>query len=874
MKGRHSSFQRFGRIFGMPGSVVNKYPRSQDPDTGKKHIYDETKEYKHFDYYSTLSEEEKKKGKYDAHDNYGVLTKGISKWLEEDPRKDEKDIDQFFPENASVPSWQDPRGKMIDDYTPIAQENIPIVAEGNHEETYDKDGLGNQVIQLEGNVGFHETHANRPLIKETEDIAFRDQETICLPLKIPAETLHSILSCTKEIIITSGVSIGLKCTSAKVEGNGKHEGTIIYECVIPECPIECDKHTESLTFTCCTQPETTVASLNISTNRSKATLKRFKEYSRLTNYPIELDLSKNFFQEEKRYVLLKTSTCEQASPYEEPELPSSIKILKTANPKEYFDACCLTTPFSHGKYINYKFSEGDILSENIEVPGCVPQTARSGIIRLSEELSIAGFVGSPTLSEWGETRSPYAGGPSIAFSLHEIRHDYGNDLRFFFQDPRLELFSPEEQNNSIDPSKWYPLYVSSSCIDENGKTVSRKKLNPDIFRTADYKKRFLATTAGGSCLGHFFNISFCSESKNDPCSNGEFDVCQGAYKNRTCECEADAECEELAYQKNYGTAHQSSHLPTDDIVCLSSKSCCADKTKLPDEQAKTFVSALGFAAHLGRFVRYEPDVTQENKIVSYGRSLPIPIADTIKDNKEEVNASLFYNLFVSSEALPGGSISFYFTKAAASAAQGQSNSIGKWDTRECGTLKITHNQWTYETKIWAPVFEQYGSSVKHNLTTLSYQPPETCTGLTACELSSAEYAKPCDCDPSKKCEDGDPSEGCGCEIFTTYEAYKTIPFPTEVMCSNNWRGGKDKFCTDGCGGCYAYSPTDCTKYPCCGTGDHPCRNCDLTECNPPQASEFTLECPNVQDFGGLKTEYNDLNINISIEFRNFEIKEG
>jgi len=879
MKGRFTSFQRFGRVFGLPGSIVSKYPASI-LITDKRQIYDETKdEYKYFpqyDYqYAELSEEERKKGKYDCHDNYGVMSKGINKWRNEAPRLAKEDIEQFDPNNAQPRKWPDPKNPEIaklDDFTPIAQENIPLVVEGNHEETLLERNSDNLLEkQINSGPGFQETHPNRPAIREKHAL-LRSEKQFLLPLKIPVKNFHSILACTKEIEITSSINVNFTLKSKSTQGGGVASGTFSYECLnTGTCPPFCKSKSKYASFSCCNPTGSEVASLSISSNRSLATLKRFKEYAALTDKePIELDLSRNVFQEQRKYALYRIGEC-IAKDYKFPIVPTEIKMLVNASPKTKLDAGCLTTPYTHGRFNSYKFDKGDMLSERLEVDGCVEGTAGTTIFRAMDILDIPtidrfGWAGADIWDNTGghyyPSSSPYAGGPSIAFRMYETQ---GNAL---FSDPRIELI-PDVMG------KWYSAYKSTQCTDYMGNTISGRKLNSELFKVRDYNKRFLTTKASGTCIGHLFPIAFCSQTIPEPCKEGIFNACTEKWEGRTCTCESNVPppCDKTLYEENYGTEHMSSRYPMDDIVCHPNASCCKELSKLPNEVAEKYGSALSFSGHLGRFVRVLEDEVSEDGGKILGKSLPFPINDTL-GNKEEIEAALIYSLGIESDA-HGGDIGFYFTQEAADYHQGISNSFGTWSTRKCGKLTITHEDWSYETDIYAPIFEQTGSTFTYDIPLSQYVSPVACGALMVCEKKTGQYGRACDCE-GEICEQGDPSKGCGCDTRFNGDFLGSTPYYKQLICRNGYFGGVDEpLCPDGgaCTGCHAYPDERplCTDPPCCSEDAASCKCKEIPVCGPPKG-EVELECSSM-DLQGLESKY-DVNAAIAITFKSFKELEG
>jgi hypothetical protein len=836
MKGRHTSFQRFGRVFGLSGSVLNKYPRTQ--------------EKAHADGYISSNWWEKTPVKGDCHDNYGCESIGISQWHNEKDRKTkEDDVRQFFYE-ASKPApcdgavWnKDGKWK---DYTPIAQENVPLCSWGNHQERVIDPSERTKSIELKPSPGFHEGHNNRPAkaseyavgAEISEDNANTGNNVV--KFSMPAGIFHQIMSRTKEIQFDGSLSMSSAYKTIEAEGTASPNYGYFGE-YTPTCPPGCPpSKTQTSKISCSVKSGVTVLTATLK-GEFNTTLKRFLEYTDLSSEPTALHVSRNCFSKEKRYILTKGIACDYIgeSPYGFfGELYSQAKLLKKAEPKTTLDSGCLTTPYMNSSHYNYKRAEGEIVDVNAGVSDC----NEGGVISTSLDMPY-------NFSIYDNT--PQGGGPSLEFSFSEDA-GLGSGRERYRIAPKL--------------GKWTPIYQESTDCYDNPIVI----LDPQGVAEIDPDSRNFTFEAKGTCVTEVYGKSFCVSQASDEC-NAWYDACTGKWSN-DCPCSSETACDDQSKEDNIGSSLHAHKLSpaTAKPACRGEKDCC-DYKGSKDSAGSKFSHTLSISGSLGRYII--------NKGGSdANRPSLIPIED-VKKNSEDIEVAFYY--YIQSSGFPFDR-SFYLDKRTATYyLQWADTSNYDCSISTVGTFKLSYLSWSKEFSIYAIVCETKGTTQDFGVFGgVDYHGAYR----YACQRKGTPIGKSCACscfDGMCYSEDNGCDPCCGC-TNTSYLAYATargIP----LLCAQSPRGGTPAPTpSNGCSGCRTYKSCQgdgCKGPPCCGVdlgcgrGCGPCSNCAPSPtCTKPENNPETLTCPVVSLYGCKSTT--TINTQINAKFMPFTALEG
>lgn len=871
MKGRFCSFQRVGRVFGLTDSVCNKYPQTTDK---RKQIYDETKdEYKYFE---ELNDDYKEKGKYDAHDNYGCLTEGVCIWKSEEERKAKEKIGQFNPKNFNPRNWKYNK-KTFQDYYPIIQENVPTCVDGNYEEKLPNEDR-TELKKLKKGPGFQEVYPNRPIIRITEKTKIYEDTRFCSPIEMPAGVLHEILSKTKEIKIKGDFDFNLTARTADKDKCQPNPDTVKctfrYQCGLEKkCPLTCKEiGKQDIEYNCCIKADSGLYSLKVESgdilSKEGVILKRFHEYTNISSdTPQKLDLSRNHFAKEIKYVLTKDYDCSLIPdedgfyPQDPRPFEAMAKLAVNAEPKTRFDAGCVNTPYLYGHHIN-QWEPSDVLQQKGQNTDCeeggvynfdfysyvsrVPIQSKGHLPQIDSHLNQT----VPILS------SPYGGGPSLFFRLNEpiiplAYHVQRNGIN------RME-YAP------ID-NKWHTLYQQTEpCDKDHPPTPQDMKIKEGVCAEVDYKKRLLKTTIDGDHRSIVYTVSYCPESKVT-CNPGKLDGCTGKYENDCSKsCDGKDPCEKLTKGETYGNREQGSITLLEKRSCPSEKKCCNEGNKIAGPDAteedklkeKMFGATMDFQCLLGRFAQIEE---RDEATKKPPRLMPIPIHDEAK-NKDTITSSIFGSLTL--EIYDVKAIDFYFTKEAAELHMPADDSLTTYSVEKGGTITFKYEDWSKGVDVYFVKPETDGDAIEYGLT-CGDNHVGACTqnpckyyesGLSVCRscigCPDNEYQGECDC--ASKYEN---IRCYGTGEYRSYAIYKTEQGELHVGKQGFSGGVSENPCDSGpeCTGCSFYdcSPlpfiTGCKDYPCCSTQENePCKKCEKQpECTKPINQGLSLTCPSV-----------------------------
>jgi hypothetical protein len=327
MKGRITSFQRFGGVLGVSSSVVNKFLRSEklrDMDDGKdfsngKGIYNNTipNSTSYSSWYGHPRYIGGNKGEFDAGEEvYGCIAHGygdsvatsddfgpriehsleIADQLRQTTRANSKHFDK------EERKWT---LKKVDDFidsVAIPQENIPLVVNSKFPMSqavviYDDESgeaIGSEIIKCSAGPGFTSGGLARPApwpeegyMLVTEDIA-----NMC-KLSVPVAVAHAILHRTKEITLDAQLENKSTRTGTNCSGSSSLNTSWSTSYLIGGCPpSSCKNKSYSNTLTCTSKIESGTITIK---GDFSMTAYRYKDVSDIWDNPRTSDISPNYF---------------------------------------------------------------------------------------------------------------------------------------------------------------------------------------------------------------------------------------------------------------------------------------------------------------------------------------------------------------------------------------------------------------------------------------------------------------------------------------------------------------------------------------------------------------------------------------------------
>ena len=303
MKGRHTSFQRFGSGSHNPfGSVLNKYFLTES-EVRKNNIYEKTLDF--YPWEEDLGEEV-----------YGCLAKGINtqghlEFSYEDmeaKRQKREDVEQYVlgSEGTILRQWEDENKKTYEDSALIPQESIPLNVISKYpiklsaDVRDDNDEFIVKKYDIPPSAGFSGPFLYRPkkypsnftpsLVKEDCSLGGRPVSSV----SIPADVAHKIINCTKEIKVTGDLDHSIDAENKKCSGSTSRSVTQTYY-LGASCPGGSPvQKTRTAAYSCTSSSEKSTLRLKGSVG---GTMSRYNLMTSLWDEePVKLDLSANIYQ--------------------------------------------------------------------------------------------------------------------------------------------------------------------------------------------------------------------------------------------------------------------------------------------------------------------------------------------------------------------------------------------------------------------------------------------------------------------------------------------------------------------------------------------------------------------------------------------------
>jgi hypothetical protein len=481
MKGRHTSFQRFGAGSHNPfGSVLNKYLRTSTNREGNIYKETATRAVSVWPY----ADSEKKEPDL-GEEVFGCLSNGIGTegYLEinivnndyesmDNNRRSRKDVEQYAMEPI-LRSWKTKDGVESDDYTLIAQENIPTNTCAKYPIKFSTNSTKSEEISVKAGAGFSGPYLYRPpkyggtnkaQIYETTNKAITEDAIVngvpVSSIDIPVETAHQILNCTKQISFTGSFSHESKRKTVKCNGSSSAQTTENSHFADGDiCSYSWKATKRVTTYSCASKQESGAV---VVSGDLKGSMSRYKEMTSLwSEDPVQLDLSANYYigsnaEKALQYAsITELSDCictnyGDPSDCPDPYSIASAKLLGEREEVTELDAGCAVVPRLDGDLIRRDQGK-NLVPTALEDERC--QSSADGGIAAKYLYSIPTSQGG--YSDIGYIPigyKDYPSGPSLAAKYVSTLYDFVGDGK------EEDVF--EKKTNCGEYPRYYEIYRS------------------------------------------------------------------------------------------------------------------------------------------------------------------------------------------------------------------------------------------------------------------------------------------------------------------------------------------------------------------------------------------------------------------------------
>ena len=725
MKGRVTSFQRFGSSLGTTGSVLNKFIRSlgaagvkkgRDRELiGKGPAGIDESDGKGI-YNKTVKSGDDLKYDFENEDFgeevYGCVASPFGKDALQE-KDSQTAIDCRKATRATSPHYEEKKRKWYhkkankahEDYVAIPQENVPLTVNSKFPMKYcSRSGVGqfedDLVIDIPKGIGFTSGALIRPirfikgaeLMKNGYYSAFTSfggvTEGQPIPsfnvhhahiLSVPLGTAHNIINCCKEVVLTGSVLHSIERKNMKCKdwegGDGPDEskGGVEGEEATGCPPGNCESLDQTITATCLSSEQTTVIKLD---GDLKMTAYRYKQAADIWEEEEEkkktLDISGNAFfggleepalrKYAKPYCTFKDLESAIPQPLDDPTLKQVYYFEKQTK----LSSGCLSYPITNNSML-VATEEENLKSTRFENPDCETDTAF--VFNYLESTA------SPSLEK------AVVSGPSPFFSsnVYEggqlLRTSYFNEDRFVRP---LHVSGPSLfcsfngigwDYSQIGKETPEPLYEKDDC---NAK-LAGSFVHPDWKMS--WKSTGIKTTFTGGCPQGFAPLDTYDRKEYTCECPSPLEDCEsdpGELKLR-CECEG-----------------QPCALPEPDHPCQEPYTSKCD-------------GAYGISFAVGKYVGYSIPEYDSGGVYQIA---PVPLTTKV-DSFTKEDLTLWFSGYIS-DVLPyffygqnaslGGSI--YINTETADKNIPEENSNFRYEKKKAGTLTIKCEEWQDTAEIW------------------------------------------------------------------------------------------------------------------------------------------------------------------------------
>ena len=683
MKGRRTSFQRFGSMVGVQGSALNKWPRgyevrrdmdtpiSSSPPTDRsdgKGIYNLTlKSNDKLEY--TPSEADM------GEEVYGCITSGYTKnqkapqieynldtaITNRQERKAYEAEKYHFSSSGRIWASDKERKQGGVDSSCIPTENVPLVANSKFEMKF-WDESEKKMVEVPKGAGFTSGTLVRPVAFSKKAGELKDGSLNANLMRshvlkaVPIKAAHAILNRCKEIVLTGSVNYSVERTNKKCSGVETSKQEYKGESGPRGCPPgSCADAGSSSTLTCVSTKLTTKVLLN---GDISMTAYRYKQLKDIWDEPETLDISGNYLEgrqgEYVGYSKVSDSTCEPVTDSIPVKLPiPQIEQLAEFEKQTKLSSGCLTYPSTNSSMLNAT------LEDNLKI----------------KEISIENCM------------------PSTAITFYNLTTAYREDINYYWNFFTSNVFpSGVDRSNSICPNLTSGPSLRANFLgigwdfsgvgkDEPEDAYSKDCSDKESTNFYNYKGKWIST-----------GITRTIESGECPLGITGLDR-YDADTEPVEDCKCDDGCEDC--KKNYGEVR---------LVCNCQPMCTPNPN--PGNPCKDGEIKGGcdgtyqIAMEIGKYVGVEID--SENQ---YHNVAAIPLSAKMDTKTEDL--TIWWNGAFSQPDASGGTfnnnLGFHLNQASAKNSNPPENSVIRWENKEIGTLTIVCDDWSVGVPLWGQV---------------------------------------------------------------------------------------------------------------------------------------------------------------------------
>jgi hypothetical protein len=719
MKGRYASFQRFGSVLGVQGSVVSKWPVKKDAVRADG-IYKETLKFiiKDTDYKDPDSGEEVYGCIASGYtDTAGIPTLEYSAEVAQKNRKTRSAYASGDHFQADGNKWSQ-NGKDFTDSACIVTENIPLVVNSKFQMKW----KGNSVPS---GVGFTSGALVRPLYNDNQGGAIPDGVSSLSPTipgsahtikGIPIAVAHRMLNCCKEISLEGSISRNYSRSSKRCSGEESATKIVVKGTIADYCPPGvCNSQTVTTTLQCISAQQKTDLAVSGTINM---TAYRYKQVHGIWKDPKASYISPNYlYGNLGTATLMKVSYagCEVYDPSDPgAKNPNStprptIKQLAVLEKQDKLTAGCLVYPHTNRNF-HLADEEDNLKTIETSFPGCTKGALNYKTINNYPSVNVTGEISSDDT----DMAPVLVSGPSLVCYFDGNGFDY----------------------SGVGKEGEQPIDIGYDCFPEkkNNYIKSNAQWNPTGLK---------ATLIGGECsIGIAGIAKYGSQAQQAEIEYGK--------------CVCGASCEGCT--PNYGTLKLDCACQTrcfDDSIHLK---CAGERQELCDVGYE-----IGFT--IGRFIGAKSSS-------NYYSTMPLPLS--VKAATEDL--TIFFNggVWNVGNSLPWVDLPLYPNEATANRYKQADNSVYRYETKNIGALTLVCEEWSTSFPLWTLfAIEKEKGCIGSNLGVntnvvisqeedVLYTGCKNCAGENCCSMGGcggfAEDDDPTFCCKSVFCSISDP---CG-----------------------------------------------------------------------------------------------------------------
>jgi hypothetical protein len=886
MKGRQTSYQRFGSLLGTTGSVVNKFfrslgkaPNGRDSELAGS-IQIDMSDNKGI-YNKTLKSDEYLKYDFEKEDLgeevYGCISHPFGEssiYIEKDSetaiegRKTKRKDSPHF-EDIKREWYHKKANKTYEECALIPQENVPLAVNSKFEmKFWDAETEKNTTIPK--GIGFTSGALIRPVCFNDDAVpiekGFGEWKSLSgfhrahILQGVPLETAHGIINRCKEISLTGSVNYSItrtnkKCGDGPTTSTKEWEWESLHGCA----PGECRDEGGTMTNSCLSGKLVTTIKL---AGDIEMTAYRHKQVENIWDKDNQktLDMSGNVFLgtlEDSALTKKSFSDCDASdaeSGIPAPMLPApTVKQIMKLERQTKLSSACLAYPITNNSIIIAK-EDDNLKTDDLIIVNCDPGTAKTYYSLVSpsqtNQVFVAGYFGVNV----GNSPLVYPGGASF-----RIRNTESKSVRpLYISGPSLQCHFSGIGWDYSELGKEEPevLYNNSKCLPQ-------KRVDNFYDWKMNWKSTNLKKTVDGDCPQGFADVDVYDAEPNSCECDDECEDCAAVPGKLRMNCECQPICAYTPEERSDGNP-------------------CADghKIKIKTEDGYACDGMYGIGFSVGKYVGVQlKDYPYEEADEIYNvASVPL----TSKKDAKTEDLVLWWNAFVS-ESIPYDfykqtssdlQLELYANKESVDHAMKDKleDSFYKYEPKKVGSLKIQCDDWSTSTDIWVihRILKETscipfgpGADGNREVRTRSGVPYTACIGCGSSET----------CCSDRGCGGGNNSQCCEEDLC----GLATSPCGWSAQTTSS-RGGCDGNAYKDCSGsCKFLFPEECG---CCGCiepepdGTIP----PGSDCFIPCTKEY-LECKPytlISDFEPLSC-YGDANeedkhatsIDLTIEFKLF-----